>query len=237
MKILSAALLLLSLLLLTACNDPEVTPDAPAAPERISAVGSRSFGPYPNPPDTETLIVNEKFMTDDDVLQIHISPVTRLVWRIDLIIPQVPGDGDHLDSVENFISEKFNLAFSGHQALLPGTRITVEYEYSYGPQAVRCTFTDLADEKIFLAENDSPQAADIRRNRQARRDILLLEDSLRQFQLDTGIYPETLDGLLHDPGIPNWNGPYTDTIPADPWGNAYIYRKNGNSFELFCTKN
>jgi hypothetical protein len=94
MKILRFHLILWILLLLTACDDPAESPTEIPVPERISAVGTQSFGRYPGSSDVETLIFNEKFLTDDDVLQIHIAPVSRVVYCIDLIIPQVPGDGD-----------------------------------------------------------------------------------------------------------------------------------------------
>jgi len=47
------------------------------------------------------------------------------------------------------------------------------------------------------------------------------------FEQDTGHYPgqEGLLGLIKNPGIKNWHGPYikSDSIPLDPWGNLYKY--------------
>ena len=228
MKILRFHLILWILLLLTACDDPAESPTEIPVPERISAVGTQSFGRYPGLSDVETLIFNEKFLTDDDVLQIHIAPVSRVVYCIDLIIPQVPGDGDALQTVADFIAAEYHIEFSSEYLVtLAQSRIEISYEYSYGPGAVRCRFTDLDNERIFIAENDSPEAAAIRQARHSRQELLLLENSLREFNLDTGTYPDDLNGLLSDPGIAGWNGPYADSLPDD-----CFYRKTAEGFEL-----
>ena len=60
------------------------------------------------------------------------------------------------------------------------------------------------------------------------------EQALDLYRLDTGSYPETGDGLealIEAPsGVDGWNGPYLDSkdVPADPWGNAYVYRSPGS---------
>jgi general secretion pathway protein G len=51
--------------------------------------------------------------------------------------------------------------------------------------------------------------------------------------LDAGRYPTTSEGLgalVQRPGSLNgWNGPYLKggAVPADPWGNPYLYRSPG----------
>jgi general secretion pathway protein G len=57
-----------------------------------------------------------------------------------------------------------------------------------------------------------------------------LGQSLDQFRVDTGHYPNATEGLaalFASPGStsePNWHGPYLKkAVPADPWGNAYVY--------------
>ena len=58
-------------------------------------------------------------------------------------------------------------------------------------------------------------------------------NALDLFYLDAGHYPTTSEGLgalVQRPGnSPTWNGPYLKggIVPADPWGNAYIYRAPG----------
>jgi general secretion pathway protein G len=71
------------------------------------------------------------------------------------------------------------------------------------------------------------------RYEQARVQMRILEDALKRYKLDNGIYPSTeqgLDALVRKPSsgvLPrNWpEGGYLDKVdvPTDPWGNPYIY--------------
>lgn len=66
----------------------------------------------------------------------------------------------------------------------------------------------------------------------AQAQIELFGAALDQYRLDTGKYPTSSDGLdalRTKPGsINNWSGPYVKKeIPADPWGNKYIYTSPG----------
>jgi general secretion pathway protein G len=68
----------------------------------------------------------------------------------------------------------------------------------------------------------------------ATADISSLEDALQSYRLDNDAYPttdESLDALTVQPsGARNWKGPYlTKGIPADPWGNKYVYQSPGPS--------
>ena len=61
----------------------------------------------------------------------------------------------------------------------------------------------------------------------AQMQIRVFGDSLDLFKLDVTRYPteeEGLEALVEDPGVDSW-GPesYIKTIPADPWGNDYVY--------------
>jgi general secretion pathway protein G len=54
--------------------------------------------------------------------------------------------------------------------------------------------------------------------------------ALDLYELDNGSYPEKLEDLLRDPGeskAPNWNGPYLQRKPIDPWGREYNYKSPG----------
>lgn len=57
--------------------------------------------------------------------------------------------------------------------------------------------------------------------------------SLDLYFFDNGRYPTTNEGLValvkRPTGTPNWNGPYLKgaVVPADPWGNPYVYRAPG----------
>ena len=61
-----------------------------------------------------------------------------------------------------------------------------------------------------------------------------LATALKLYELDNGNFPTTsqgLDALMKKPDsspVPkNWNGPYVEKRPMDPWGNAYEYRSPG----------
>jgi len=68
--------------------------------------------------------------------------------------------------------------------------------------------------------------------------------SLKLYELDNGRFPTTeqgLQALVSKPKIEpipsNWNGPYLDKFPIDPWGRPYQYRypgvHNPSSFDLW----
>ena len=67
----------------------------------------------------------------------------------------------------------------------------------------------------------------------AQAQMRILEDSLKRYKLDNGLFPSTeqgLDALVRRPNVGvlprGWpEGGYLDKqeVPRDPWGNAYIY--------------
>ena len=74
----------------------------------------------------------------------------------------------------------------------------------------------------------------------AKLQIDQLEGALGLLRFDVGRYPTTsegLAGLIDNPGIENWAGPYLDkrTLPKDPWGREYQYRAPGQygDFDLY----
>ena len=64
-----------------------------------------------------------------------------------------------------------------------------------------------------------------------------LESALELYKLDVGRFPNNEDGLqalVRQPSTAiGWNGPYLrkNEVPADPWGQAYIYRFPGERGE------
>lgn len=67
-----------------------------------------------------------------------------------------------------------------------------------------------------------------------------IKSALDQFNVDTGMYPKSLQDLIAPPSnAKNWHGPYLDKLPVDPWGNPYIYyypgKHNPNSYDLLST--
>lgn len=75
----------------------------------------------------------------------------------------------------------------------------------------------------------------------AKAQISTLETALDNFELDTGSFPTTdqgLQALVADPGIEGWSRPYLrkKAVPKDPWNNEYIYKREGErgvNFEVF----
>lgn len=65
--------------------------------------------------------------------------------------------------------------------------------------------------------------------------IVMIENSVKLFKLDTGRYPTTAEGLKvlmeNAAGISNWDGPYLEKgIPKDPWGKDYVYSYPGKNY-------
>jgi general secretion pathway protein G len=73
----------------------------------------------------------------------------------------------------------------------------------------------------------------------AKAEISNIENAMKFYRLDNFNYPTTeqgLDALVNkpaDPNVKNWkSGGYLDRLPADPWGNPYIYLSPGNQREI-----
>ncbi len=70
----------------------------------------------------------------------------------------------------------------------------------------------------------------------AQAQLEAFSKALDQYRLDTGHYPRTDQGLAalsaKPADEPKWDGPYLQkAVPADPWGNAYVYRQPGEKAE------
>ena len=70
----------------------------------------------------------------------------------------------------------------------------------------------------------------------AKADIAAnLATALKLYELDNGQFPTTdqgLEALLSKPAsgveAENWNGPYIEKKPIDPWGRPYVYSSPGD---------
>ena len=67
----------------------------------------------------------------------------------------------------------------------------------------------------------------------AKADIgVNIATALKLYELDNGRYPSTEEGGLNalsskPPSATNWNGPYLEKKPVDPWGREYQYKSPG----------
>lgn len=86
---------------------------------------------------------------------------------------------------------------------------------------------------VMVAPNLFSQA-DSARQDAARSQISSLTSALDAHRLDTGRYPDSLEGLMENTsGRSSWNGPYLrGDVPMDPWGNPYEYSSDGRDFDL-----
>lgn len=71
-------------------------------------------------------------------------------------------------------------------------------------------------------------------------DIRQIESQLKLYRLDAFTYPSSAEGLevlISQPAnARNWNGPYIDALPQDPWGQEYRYANpgtHGREIEVF----
>jgi general secretion pathway protein G len=76
----------------------------------------------------------------------------------------------------------------------------------------------------------------------ARADVSNLETAVDAFEVDTGRYPTTEEGLaalVEQPAdLTGWHGPYIKRgVPKDPWGNPYVYRcpgqRNTSGYDIY----
>lgn len=79
-----------------------------------------------------------------------------------------------------------------------------------GPKLFK--FSDAADQKVALTQ------------------IMNFKKTLELYKASTRTFPSTEEGLAalvtkpqDEQRAQNWNGPYIDEIPNDPWGNAFRY--------------
>lgn len=70
-----------------------------------------------------------------------------------------------------------------------------------------------------------------------------IASALKLYELDNGMFPTSsqgLEALLVKPTSPpvprNWNGPYLEKKPVDPWGETYQYASpgtHGQPYDLY----
>jgi general secretion pathway protein G len=85
-------------------------------------------------------------------------------------------------------------------------------------------------------------ATDKAKRVKAEADISEIKTALDRYYLDVGSYPtgdQGLQALVSAPNTGNvsqgggdYQGPYLEKLPPDPWGNQYVYQSDGNSYVL-----
>lgn len=95
----------------------------------------------------------------------------------------------------------------------------------------------------LLAVMVVPQVFNQLQKAQATRvasDIRAVESALKNYRIDNYKYPSQSEGLaalVQAPAnVRNWNGPYLDDLPTDPWDAEYRYANpgvNGKEIEVF----
>ncbi|HEY8666263.1 MAG TPA: type II secretion system major pseudopilin GspG [Tepidisphaeraceae bacterium] len=75
------------------------------------------------------------------------------------------------------------------------------------------------------------------RQKAAKAEISTIKTQLSAFEIDTGRFPtseEGLQALIDKPAdLAGWKHSYLDKLPVDPWGHPYIYRCPGNGGKDF----
>lgn len=75
-------------------------------------------------------------------------------------------------------------------------------------------------------------ASEAAKSKISRGDIANIETALRMYRLHHGGYPSSEAGLsilLKPSDAPDWNEPYLENKPVDPWGREYRYQNPGNN--------
>jgi len=65
-----------------------------------------------------------------------------------------------------------------------------------------------------------------------RTSISAVGTAIDAYEVDNGIYPQSLQNLLTKGNENNWNGPYVKSMPKDAWGNDLSYSLQGDTYKL-----
>lgn len=65
-----------------------------------------------------------------------------------------------------------------------------------------------------------------------RTSIQAIQTAIDAYEVDNGIYPQSLQSLQTKGNESNWNGPYLKSMPKDAWGNDFSYSIQGDSYKI-----
>ncbi len=69
----------------------------------------------------------------------------------------------------------------------------------------------------------------------AMTDIKTISEAVGMYKLENNKLPDSLDVLIQpDPKHNNEAYLQQETVPVDPWGNPYDYKRDGSKFEILC---
>jgi general secretion pathway protein G len=67
----------------------------------------------------------------------------------------------------------------------------------------------------------------------AKTQVILLQQAVFDYRIDTSKLPSSLDDLVKNSGDSRWDGPYLQgSLPKDPWDNNYTYVVPGRSSDF-----
>jgi type II secretion system protein G len=113
----------------------------------------------------------------------------------------------------------------------------------FSPDGKRVSYVMRIGRELFL-QTLTLDATVAAREAAVRTVFVSLRNALAIYEIDTGVFPTTEQGLqaltAAPAGAKNWKGPYVEgKVPADPWGNPYVYRfpgtRNPNGYDLFSS--
>ena len=66
-----------------------------------------------------------------------------------------------------------------------------------------------------------------------RTSIAAIATAIDMYEVDTGRFPSSLDGLVKSDGSANWSGPYLrGNVPMDSWGTPFSYSTEANGYKI-----
>lgn len=220
----------ISILFWFGCSDDPAEKTVP----RISAVEGYAFGGILEDKDSSVREISCKFLTENDTLEIKTAISSSRIWQISIIVPEVPGDKDPVESLRDAAAKKYALNFNGKNKIeVQGVRVELLRDFERGERGVRCTFTDLEMKKIADQEAATAESKLKIAIRQAKEDILNLEYAVNSFRDETGVYPADWQWLISAPQVKNWQGPYIKEVPVDPWGRKYCYERTAQGYIIY----
>ena len=84
-----------------------------------------------------------------------------------------------------------------------------------------------------VAVKGKSKSASIAATRMTIRAVCLAVDG---FEVNCGVYPNSLDELINNPGNSTWQGPYLKgkSLPMDAWGKPLQYSRSDDDYKVWA---